>query len=51
MKKDVFISGVGRLFGKCGVWNDEMEELLGVICGKDWKVEGIVLKENGIKGG
>lgn len=49
MKHGVYITGTASFFPNKAVSNDEMEDYLGLICGKHSRCKNIVLKNNGIK--
>ncbi|MFK7810607.1 MAG: beta-ketoacyl-ACP synthase III [Saprospiraceae bacterium] len=46
--QDVFITGIGSFLPNNAITNEEMEEYLGKINGKDSKVRQRILKQNGI---
>lgn len=49
MARNVYINRIASFFPNKAVLNDEMEDFLGRIGGKDSRVKPIILKQNGIK--
>lgn len=49
MKGNVFITGTSCYFPNNPVFNEDMENYLGLIAGKKSRVKSIILKQNGIK--
>lgn len=49
MRNDVFITGTSCYFPNKPVFNEDMEEFLGLIMGKNSRVKPVILKQNGIK--
>lgn len=46
---NVYITKIGKYLPNSPVSNDDIEEYLGLICGKHSRVKSIVLRQNGIK--
>ena len=49
MENDVFITGTSCYFPNAPVFNEYMEDYLGLITGQHSRVKPIILKQNGIK--
>lgn len=49
MKTDVFITGTSCYFPNSPVFNEDMEDFLGLITGRHSRVKPVILKQNGIK--
>ena len=49
MKANVYITSVSKFLPNLPVYNEDMEQYLGLINSKPSRVKRIVLKQNGIK--